>query len=80
MYYDYRTYLNSIIHLLENIYSFLTGSGIESEYFNGVTASLSDVLSDLSSIISSTDVILKLLKWILILALVKLFASFCRAR
>lgn len=80
MYYDYRTYLNSIINLLENIYSFLTGSGIESEYFKGVTASLSDVLSDLASIISSTDVILKLLKWILILVLVKLFASFCRAR
>lgn len=79
-YYDYRSYLQSIISILENIYSFLTGSGIKEEYFNEVTSSFSNVLQDLTSIISSTDVILKLLKWILILLLVKLFSSFCRSR
>lgn len=80
MYYDYRSYLSSIIDLLQSIYEFLTQSGIKPEYFDGISSSFADVLQDLSSIISSIDFILKLLKWVLIVLLVKLFSSLCRFR
>lgn len=74
-YYDYRSYLNTIIDWLEKIYNWLNSSSLDN-----VDAQLSSVVSDLSSLISTTDIVLKLLKWILIIILVKLFASFCRAR